>query len=285
MERRRNFSTADLNYLANLCHNCGECLDACQYAPPHEFAVDVPRALREIRVRSYGAAGAWLPLATFAIGLAVGLFGVRRDVATADFYAAIPHSVMAAVFGAVGIAALALLFFKLRQHWRESGDQLPITAAALNGALQDALTLRYLSARPRSLFHHLTFYGFALCFASTTVAAIYHYVFGWRAPYVYSSLPVLLGTLGGVGLVAGPIGLLLTNRPSDRAFVVLLASTSATGLLLLALRETRAMPALLAIHLAAVLAFFVTAPYGKFAHGFFRVAALLRHTLEQSRGE
>ena len=28
--------------LANLCHNCGACLHACQYAPPHEFAVNVP---------------------------------------------------------------------------------------------------------------------------------------------------------------------------------------------------------------------------------------------------
>ena len=30
MERRLTFASADLNYLANLCHNCGECLYACQ---------------------------------------------------------------------------------------------------------------------------------------------------------------------------------------------------------------------------------------------------------------
>ena len=43
MARRLQFdSKADLNYLANLCHNCGACLHACQYAPPHEFAVNVP---------------------------------------------------------------------------------------------------------------------------------------------------------------------------------------------------------------------------------------------------
>ena len=29
MELRRTFTEADLNYLANLCHNCGECLYAC----------------------------------------------------------------------------------------------------------------------------------------------------------------------------------------------------------------------------------------------------------------
>ena len=49
MESRLTFAEADLAYLANLCHNCGECLYACQYAPPHEFGINVPRAMAEIR--------------------------------------------------------------------------------------------------------------------------------------------------------------------------------------------------------------------------------------------
>src|SRR5215216_1551339 len=53
MERRLAFQPVDLSYLANLCHNCGECLYACQYAPPHEFGIDVPRTLAQIRLRSY----------------------------------------------------------------------------------------------------------------------------------------------------------------------------------------------------------------------------------------
>ena len=62
-------------------------------------------------------------------------------------------------------------------------------------------------SQARRWFHHLTFYGFFLCFASTTVAAVDHYLFSWFAPYPYLSLPVLLGTLGGVGLLVGPAGL------------------------------------------------------------------------------
>jgi citrate/tricarballylate utilization protein len=50
MEQRLSFATADLTYLANLCHNCGECLYACQYAPPHEFSINVPQALARARV-------------------------------------------------------------------------------------------------------------------------------------------------------------------------------------------------------------------------------------------
>ena len=53
MEQRVTFAKADLAYLANLCHNCGECLYACQYAPPHEFGINVPQTLAEIRLRSY----------------------------------------------------------------------------------------------------------------------------------------------------------------------------------------------------------------------------------------
>ena len=53
MTRRLEFGKADIHFLANLCHNCGECLYACQYAPPHEFGINVPRTLAEIRLRSY----------------------------------------------------------------------------------------------------------------------------------------------------------------------------------------------------------------------------------------
>ena len=56
-------------------------------------------------------------------------------------------------------------------------------------AVRDAGKLRYLDGggvgcfnedeRPtdrRRLYHHLTFYGFVLCFASTSVATLYHYL-------------------------------------------------------------------------------------------------------------
>jgi citrate/tricarballylate utilization protein len=66
----------------------------------------------------------------------------------------------------------------------------------------------------------------------------------------------------------------------DVAFLVLLFMTSLTGLLLLGLRETVAMGLLLAIHLGFVLALFLTLPYGKFVHGFYRLAALIHYATE-----
>ena len=62
--------------------------------------------------------------------------------------------------------------------------------------------------------------------------------FGWHAPYPLTSLPVLLGTAGGIGLLVGPAGLLWLNlrrdplhgdpaqRPMDRGFIALLLLTS-----------------------------------------------------------
>ena len=60
MTRRLEFGKADVNYLANLCHNCGACLHACQYAPPHEFAINIPKAMAEVRGQTY-ADYAWPP--------------------------------------------------------------------------------------------------------------------------------------------------------------------------------------------------------------------------------
>src|SRR3546814_3764892 len=49
MTRLLEFNKADIYYLANVCHNCGACLHSCQYAAPHEFAVNVPPAMAAVR--------------------------------------------------------------------------------------------------------------------------------------------------------------------------------------------------------------------------------------------
>jgi citrate/tricarballylate utilization protein len=319
LERRTNFAPADLNYLANLCHNCAECYYACQYAPPHEFAVNVPKTLAEIRARSYQHY-AWpstLAPAFRRNGLVVFLTLVSAIViwtaitngstaAPAQFYQVISHRAMVSVFGGVSIFIVITLVAGCFRLWRDSGES-PANLFAWKEALNDTLRLTYLHGdgqgctypqEHRSLarwwFHQLTFYGFLLCFMATSVAAIYHYAFGWRAPYGYFSLPVVIGTLGGIGLLLGPAGLFWLKQRADVhtrdpkqdgmdfAFIALLFITSATGLMLLALRETSAMPPLLALHLATVLALFVTLPYGKFVHGIYRMAALMRYALERS---
>ena len=66
----------------------------------------------------------------------------------------------------------------------------------------------------------------------------------------------------------------------DVGFLTLLFLTSLTGLLLLALRDGRAMGTLLVVHLGTVAGLFLTLPYGKFAHVAFRFSALLQNSIE-----
>lgn len=330
MTRRLEFPKADLHFLANLCHSCGACLHACQYAPPHAFAVNVPQAMARVRVQTY-AEHAWpagmgalyrrnglvLSLA-LAAGLALFLVlalmqkGQKGSLWHAplagDFYQVFPHNLMVALFAPVfGFVVLALAM-GVRRFWRgqAAGET---SAAAVAEATQDVLRLKYLDGghgegcneaddaftQTRRRCHHLSFYGFLLCFAATGVGTLYHYGFGWVAPYAFTAWPKLLGIGGGLALAVGTAGLWRLNlrrhplhgdaaqAPMDRGFIALLFLTAVSGLGLTALRHTGALALLLALHLGVVMALFATMPYGKFAHGFYRSAALLKWAIEKRR--
>jgi citrate/tricarballylate utilization protein len=286
----------------------------------------VPQVLAAVRTESYqhyawpkwfgkafaqnglvAAIIAALALNAFLVS-AMALIGNRQllsPVVGGDFYRLIPHSVMMLAFGGVSLFVLAALLIGVVRCWRDSGERFAdfFRPAALTTALKDALTLTYLHGSGedcvaetserrspwRRYFHHCTFYGFALCFAATLVAAVYHYAFGSKAPYTYMSVPVLLGTVGGLGLLIGPIGLFALSDRTRRgreesnmsvAFIALLSLTSLTGLLLLAMRDSAMLGILLMIHLALVMALFLMLPYGKFVHAIYRFMALLTYARE-----
>lgn len=331
MEFRRKFGSADLTYLANLCHNCSECYYACQYAPPHEWAVNPPQTFARMRAESYEEFAWPKPLASAfranalvvtlvsALMLVLFLFGASRWAAAGSLSAAVPggdyyrvtsHEFLVASFSAAGLFAVVAMLVGLLRFWRSIGEQSGdlINPSALAIAIKEVLVLKYLdgggwgcaypedkSSQSRRWLHQFTLYGFLLCFAATTVGAIYYYVFGWHGPYGYASLPVILGTAGGLGLLIGPIGLcclkLRRNREvtdekqfgMDVVFILLVVLTSVSGLLLLFLRESAAMASLLLVHLALVMTLFLTLPYGKFVHGVYRFAALVKYALERKR--
>lgn len=328
MTRRLEFGKADIHFMANLCHNCGACLHACQYAPPHEFAVNVPQAMARVRVQTYSdyawpavlgvlyqRNGLTLSLAlaaglAFFLLLALALNGTLWGGVTGNFYHLFGHNLLVGLFAPVFLFAVLALGLGVRRFWRDISPATtgqPLSAPAASEATQNVLRMTYLGgghgqgcnneddaftlARRRA--HHLTFYGFMLCFAATSVATVYHYLLGWDAPYDLYSLPKLLGVSGGISLLLGTASLLKLNlrrapehgdaaqKPMDLGFIALLFLTSASGLALWLARSTPALPALLALHLGMVMALFATMPYGKFAHGIFRTAALLRYAVEK----
>ena len=216
--------------------------------------------------------------------------------------------------GPISVLALLILvsfLIGICKFWRETGGkpgELGDVRAHIQ-AVGDALRLRYLDggghgcnypdegfSMARKWLHHLVFYGFMLCFASTTIATIYDHFLHLSAPYPIFSWPVVSGTIGGVALLIGTGGLLYLKLRMDSipetpralgmdiSFLVLLFCTSLTGLLLLALRETTLMGTLLAVHLGFVVGLFITMPYGKFIHMLYRYAALVKNAIEQSRG-
>jgi citrate/tricarballylate utilization protein len=329
MTRRLEFGKADIHFLANLCHNCGACLHACQYAPPHEFAVNVPQSMAQVRGQTY-ADYAWpAPLGklyarnglTLSLALAAGLALFLALAANTQgtgsgsgvgFYAVFPHNLLVSLFAPVFLFACLALGMGVRRFWRDitpvtSGAAL--TSPAANEAANAVLKLKYLDGghgdgcnnaddaftHARRRAHHLTFYGFILCFAATSIGTVYHYAFGWAAPYDLPSLPKVLGAVGGIALLLGTAGLFKLNlqrdprqgdsaqKPMDLGFIVLLFFTSFTGMALWLGRGSAALPTLLAVHLGVVMALFATLPYNKFAHGIFRTAALLRHAVEKRR--
>ena len=242
---------------------------------------------------------AWL------VGFVIIVGAAEVSGAGESFYSVISQRSMTAIFLSASLAAGLAMIAGARRFWRSSGPPLSV-AKALVPAFRDALTLKNLSSNgvgctypdeyhssARRWFHHATFYGFLLCAASTSVAAAYHYAMGWEAPYPYLSVPVVLGTVGGVGLLIGPLGLWLLKRRRDPnivdqaqdgmdlTFLAALFFTSLTGIALMVCRETTAMRALLLLHLTIVLGLFLTMPYGKFIHGIYRTLALVRNAAER----
>jgi citrate/tricarballylate utilization protein len=332
MTQRREFTDGDLSYLANLCHNCKGCYHACQYAPPHPFGVNLPQTLARVRMDSYEAYAWPAPLAALyrrngvslslitavLIALVLGLVFWLKPVAAGmthggpgAFYAVVPWVVMTGTAGAAIAFSLVALAVGAVRFWRDTGGGSIAAPAPLAQAAGEALSLRYLGgghegedgcndtdegfSQTRRRFHHALFYGFALCFASTTVAFLYDHFLYWPAPYPLFSLPVTLGVLGGIAMVVGAAGLTWVKIAADPAptarsvlgadyaLLALLTLTAATGLLLLGVRETPAMGTVLAVHLALVLTLFLTLPYGKMVHGLYRSLALLRHAIEERK--
>ena len=193
-----------------------------------------------------------------------------------------------------------------RQYWRATGIKFG-GINALFDAFSASASLRYRggdnaggspgcpssddrSSNARKYYHHLTFYGFMMCFASTSLGTIYHYFLGREAPYGYFELPVLLGTVGGIILCIGTAGLWIEKRRMDPAvrswrslgmdyaFIGLLFWVSLTGLIL-ALRRHHGWADV--SHPSGVcLWFLLVLPFSKFVHGLYRFAALIQSASE-----
>lgn len=315
INREQSFADGDIMQLANLCHNCRGCYYACQYIAPHEFAINLPQALAEVRQESWKIHSWPTPFATAFERSGVLIAGLLitslfasfvlaawlRPESGEGFYAYIAHGMMVTIFAPAFLVPLLAIGISMQRYWRTIGGG-KVSLADVTGAVKSAGRLTNLSggqgqgcnfededrfSNARRIFHQATMYGFLLCFASTSSATILHYVFDLHAPYAFFSLPKLLGLPGGLLLCVGTAGLAWLKLKADpalavariwsgeMAFVLLLFFVSATGLVLYAASGSSIVALLLPLHLSMVLTLFLLIPYSKMAHGFYRFAALL----------
>jgi citrate/tricarballylate utilization protein len=325
LHQERFFTDGNLTQLANLCHNCRGCYYACQYTAPHEFDLNLPKALAEVRQDSWQSFawpgplaqifqknGVMIAVAT-VLGFAV-LFLAMRTLGSAGgdgFYAVLSHNAMVAIFLPPFLFPLFSIAIGLRRYWQGT-DGKRITLAQIVGAFGSAANMKNLAgghgdgcnfededkfSNARRLAHQAVMYGFLLCFAATSAGTILHYAFNMPAPYPLWSLPKLLGVPGGILMVLGTVELARLKLKADRnlgassawggemGFVLLLFLVALSGLLLYLLGGTQIMPLMLAIHLGSVLSFFLLTPYTKMAHGFYRLAALIRDEQRKAASE
>ncbi len=232
MELRRFFGYGDLLYLANLCHDCRDCYYACPYTAPHEFAIDIPRILMELRRYTYSRYS-WpfrgsivsRPLVLIGLALAVSLalillylpqymgaymYGSSIGV---DNYYAVPRDLL--VYGGLGLGLWAIVSISVSalRFWRDIGGRYIdlLNARAWLQALRDLFTHRWFRGGGygcdypgegggfrRMAIHMASFYGFILTFIATVLAYIHEEHLGVPPPYQVTSPIVLSGLAGGL---------------------------------------------------------------------------------------
>ncbi len=318
---RRSFADGEIALLADLCHNCRGCYYACQYTEPHEFALNLPAVLAEVRAENwrdhalprglanaFHSSGVAIALAT-VVGLAliIGAIALFSPGGEHNFYSVLSHNAMIAIFIPAFLLPLLSIAISVKRYWNTIGGRQFRFGALMEG-LGAAANMRHLSgghgdgcnyededrfSNMRRWYHQATLYGFLLCFAATCVGTLMHYFFDMPAPYPFWSLPKLLGTGGGILLCLGTAGLGLLKLKADpnlgavnawggeMGFILLLFLVSASGLALYWFGDSAWLAALLAVHLGAVLAFFLLMPYSKMVHGFFRLAALAKDATDR----
>lgn len=252
IEWRRDFDDNDMKYLANLCHDCGDCYYACPFTAPHEFNINPPRLFAKLREKTYqqyawpsswGRAiskkvtGFWISfilssLIFFGYIFASGSGSDLWQVYTGEnaFYALIPKNLMVAVFVILSFWMVGIWFIGAVRYWRDIriSENERILLKDILTATKYAMSLRFLGGegegctypddKPstnRKWLHHLVLYGFLLDFASTSLASFYDNILDIPAPYPVLHPVVILGIVGGVGMIIGTSGLLYLNFKRD----------------------------------------------------------------------
>ena len=256
LERRSVIMHEDVAYLANLCHDCTACFEACMYTPPHEFGVNIPVALAAARITTYqrytwprrlgwafrnaaiftaASAAVGLGLAAVAVSVSGGWSGfIASHQGSGSFYQIITFPLMLIPALLAALYVIGVLAVGCRELWRDAaiGTGGLGSAPGSWAAILDAVTFRYWKgggggcyapdadapSPARRRLHAAVFWGFTLTFVSTVLAAIWQDLLGDQPPFPILGPPVMTGVVGGALIIVGATGLLgLKIRSSPTA--------------------------------------------------------------------
>ncbi len=257
---------------------------------------------RNVPDRRSALAAASLAVAAALLGLIAVTEGIAAVARHGGPYQVISYpALLVTVLLPCAWSAAVMLRGAVR-YWHDTHGRLRDLAdwPALRRALVYAVRLRYLRggggdcyypgedpSPARRRFHAAVFYGFGACLAATLTAAWMQDILGDAPPYRLLSAPVVLGTAGGLGLLAGCAGLTVLKRRSDPApgagdfgLLIGLGLLALTGLLTLLLRATPAYGLILVAHLSTIVVCFCIAPYTTFVHFVYRFLAIVADNLE-----
>ncbi|WP_251821032.1 citrate utilization protein B [Campylobacter jejuni] len=242
--KKGEFSLKDMDYLANLCHQCSECFYDCQYAPPHEFNVLIPKQFAALRQYSYEkyAFPNFLGLAfrknavltSIVLILCLFLdFGARvlmRVKMLKGIFAIVSYDYMVSIFVTVSLLVLLALVGSVAKFYHAI-EIKNLNFTVFIKSLKDALSFKYLGGHKnegctypnekrsniRKIFHHFSAYGFL--FYSNFFRGFYHHFLNLVAPYDFTQLPKIFGSLGGIMLCIGTLGLFVLKSVADKNIV------------------------------------------------------------------
>ena len=165
IELRRGFNSGDIVYLSNLCHDCRACYSACMFAPPHEFAINLPQILAESRIDSYRALswpalfgrafqnwkiGILIPVLVAGIAMAAIVSSLLSNglLTTAQrgpgaFYRLIPFKLILLFASVLSLLATGILMKGAVGFWCDNDQGRPNLKALCLSAV-DILSLRWL---------------------------------------------------------------------------------------------------------------------------------------------
>ena len=247
LEKHTVLSEENVVDLANLCHDCRDCYDACMYTAPHEFDLNPPALFAAVREQTYESyawpssrpswlRGPWSIAAAFvAFCVLLGFLGYLTTDALlpsetgGSAYDVIGHWTLVAVVMVPSLWAVLAFFMSSRKYWLTIHGRFAglLNPKAWLSTLKQAATLKHqtgggtgctypseIPSNSRRRWHHSVSYGFLLTLVATMAAAFGEYFLGSESPYPYLSVPVITGTLGGIMMTVGCTALLVLKRQS-----------------------------------------------------------------------